>query len=342
MKPNTNTPPITVKFTRGSIVESYSRAYVTVVDSSGNLIYNLGDPDFVTFMRSSAKPIQALTVLLTGAAEKFNLTESEISIICGSHGGEPFHLETIISILGKAGLTKEFLKCGTQQPLDEQARKNLRIEGGKPERIHHNCSGKHSGMLITAKHMKESLDDYLDVNGVTQNRISSILADLAGIPVSEIIHGVDGCGAPVHALTMRSSAYAFARLLEPEGMKSETARAAQRITRAMRAYPEMIAANQGRICTELMRVGRVFELTAKGGAEGFYSAAWRDQETGRGFGMSVKIEDGSQRARDPLVVSLLQKFNILPKDLGQCLQPFLPGIITNFCGDEVGRIKMRI
>jgi len=352
-----NAPPSAIEFTRGSIVESVHRAHISIVDSSGKTVFTLGDPEYVTYMRSSAKPLQALSVLVSGTAEHFGLNDAELAVISGSHGGEPWHIEAVKSILHKAGLDHTFLQCGTHQPLDSQARRNLRIEGKEPIPLHHNCSGKHTGMLATAKHLDEPLDSYLDQEGPTQKRITNLIAMMAGIKSEDVVIGIDGCGAPVHGLPMRAAALAFARLVDPSVLlerkndtkhdskkddKAEIAIAAQRISRVMRAYPEMVAANQERICTELMRIGRVFELTAKSGAEGFYSAAWRDPQTGHGIGMALKVEDGAQRGRDPLIISILQKFGILPSQLGQNLKNFAPRSILNNRGEEVGNIIVRI
>ncbi len=335
-------PPALVLFRRGGMLESVHRAYVCAADSSGKIVYSKGDPDYTTYMRSSAKPLQALAVLLSGAVDKFGISEQEIAIISGSHGGEPIHLETVKSILSKAGLDVSHLQCGVQKPLDAKARKELHRQGIKPQRVHHNCSGKHAGMLATARALNESLEDYLNPKSPAQKRITGLIAQVAKVKSEDIIIGIDGCGAPVHGVSMRAGAVSFANLIDPVDLEPELAIAARCVSRNMRAYPEMVAATEDRICTEIMRVGRMFELTAKAGAEGYYAVSWRDTETGAGIGMSVKVEDGAQRARDPLVIALLQKFGILPKDLGPSLRQFSPRPITNFKDEEVGSIEVRL
>ena len=335
-------PPPTVEFTRGSIVESVHRAHVAIVDSHGELVYSLGDPDFVTFMRSSAKPLQTLSAVMSGAVDEYKLTDAETSMLSGSHGGEPYQVETVESILNKGGLDPSYLQCGTHPPLDAKAKMDLIHAGKKPQPIHHNCSGKHAGMLITTKFMGEPLDKYLDMDSKVQQQISGYIGTLADIPPDSFEMGLDGCSAPVHGFSLRAAAYAFARLLDPSDLDSDLATASRRVTRTMRAYPEMIGAQNDRICTELLRAGRIFELTAKGGAEGYYSAAWRDTKTGRALGLAVKLEDGIERARSPLVIALLQKFGVLPNELSQSLKPFAPGTIHNSRREEIGYIKIRI
>ncbi len=332
------TPPVLVEFTRGDLVECVGRGYVCVVDSAGELIYNQGDPDFMTYLRSTAKPLQALSVILSGAAASFRLEDREISLICGSHAGEEIHTETVASILLKGGLDPTFLQCGTHLPFDKATRNALLKAGTAPKPLHHNCSGKHSGMLLTAQHCGESLADYLDPASPTQQRITENIAIMAGVSPADIPIGIDGCSAPVHGLTMRNAAHALARLIEPEGLDPLMASATVTIGRSMRTYPEMVAGNTERICTELMRVGRVFELTAKGGAEGYYGAAWRDPQTGKGMGLTVKIEDGAQRSRDPLTIAMLQKFGVLPDKLNEALANFAAQPIRNHSGKIIGDV----
>jgi len=279
---------------------------------------------------------------MSGAVDEYELTDAETSLLSGSHGGEPYQIEAVESILNKAGLDPSYLQCGTHPPLDAKARMDLIHAGLEPQPIHHNCSGKHAGMLITSKLMGEPIEKYLDMDSKVQQQISGYIGMLAGIPPESFEMGLDGCSAPVHGFSLRAAAFAFARLLDPSDFDFDLANASRRITRTMRSYPEMIGAQNDRICTELLRAGRVFELTTKGGAEGYYSAAWRDTNTGRAIGLAVKLEDGIERARSPLVISLLQKFGVLPTELGQSLRQFAPGVIKNSRGEEIGNIKIRI
>ncbi|MBC8465788.1 asparaginase [bacterium] len=337
-----NIPPVLVSFIRGKIVESRHRGWICIVDSSGKLLYSEGNPMFSTFLRSSAKPLQSVAVVLTGASEKYDLKEAEMSIISGSHGGEPFHVDTVRSILSKCGMNEDMLQNGPHPPLDETARKILKSQGKTPLRLHHNCSGKHAGMLAATKVLGGDLGKYLDPESPVQQKITNVIGAIAGIEAGEIELGIDGCSAPVHSLSMYGSALAYARLLDPVDLDADLALACKRVTRAIRMYPEMIAAQQGRICTELIRAGKVFELIAKGGAEGFYSAGWRDSNSGRGIGLSIKIEDGSQRARDPLVIKVLQNYGVLPNELGQELKTFESKPIFNFAKSTVGKILIEV
>ena len=325
-----------VELTRGGIVEVTHRGFACIVSSDGDVLYSKGDIDFKTFLRSSAKPFQAAAVILSGAAEEYRLTDRELAIISGSHGGEPFHTELVTKILAKGQFTVENLLCGTHPPLDEQTRSELIQRGEKPSSLHHNCSGKHSGMLLTAQHKGSPIADYLDPNQPGQRLIKQVIAETAKYPESEIVVGIDGCSAPVHALSIKGIARLFAQLVRPVGLPKELSSALMRVASSMRAYPEMVAASRGRICTELMRFGQGVEITGKAGAEGVYGVGWFDERQGRALGLAIKMEDGQQRGRDPMTIALMQKFGALPTELPEALQSLKAEKLTNWQGKVVG------
>lgn len=333
-------PPASILFYRGGIVESLSRAYCCIVKSTGELILSIGNAEQVSFLRSSAKPLQALSVITSGAADKFGFSAREISLMSGSHGGEDIHVETVRSILAKIGLNESALQCGAHPPLAQHAREVLQERHIEPQPVHHNCSGKHSGMLATAVHLGIDSGNYLSRTSKVQEIILKNIAEIADIDAGKIRMGIDGCTAPVHALPMRNAALAFARLVDPDYLPVELADAARKVTKSMRECPEMVAATKDRICTELIRGGRKTELIAKGGAEGYYAAAWIDQFSGKGMGLALKIEDGSQRGRDPLVISLLQKAGALDEELPDNLKPLAETEIKNHRGIVVGKIAI--
>jgi L-asparaginase II len=312
------------------------------MDTSGRIRVSFGDYRHKAFLRSSAKPLQAVSVILSGAAEVYQLGERELALISGSHGGESFHVETVLSILAKAGLDQSALQCGIHPPLDASASRDLASSKQKPTALHHNCSGKHAGMLLTAKHLGLDIDNYLDPAHGVQQRIVELIASVSDLPVSKVHIGIDGCSAPVHAIPLKNAALAYARMINTDHLGSDVASAFKTIANSMRSYPEMVAANQDRLCTELMRVGLDHELTVKAGAEGYYAAAWRDSESGEGVGMALKIEDGAQRGRDPLVIKLLQLLGVLSDPLPERLEQFAERPLLNFAQIEVGDIRVRL
>jgi len=336
-------PPVMVELSRGGIVESQHRAYVAVMASNGELLESYGDPEHVTFLRSSAKPLQAMNIILSGTAERLSLEERHLAIASGSHGGEAIHQSAVESLLAKAGLNVSALQCGVQPPLDSKFRKELLLSGEKPSPLHHNCSGKHSGMLATAVVLGYDINNYLDPKHPVQKDICRNIGIMASYDSQNIIIGIDGCSAPVHGMPMLNAALAFARLVSPDGLPDEFGKAATRISSAMRKYPELIAATRERICTELMRaVDPKFQLVAKAGAEGYYAVAWLDLKTGRGIGMTVKMEDGGQRGRDHIICTILQKYGVLPDPLPTTIMELVPTYITNWAGKVVGEYKVRL
>jgi len=331
-----STPPVILELTRGGIIESQHRGYICVTDASGEILYSRGNPDFVTFLRSSAKPFQAAAVVTSGAADAFKLSERELALVAGSHGGEKIHTETVVALLTRAGISIEALQCGIHPPLDADAKADLDRHGEEYSLLHHNCSGKHTGMLLTAKHLGFPLDNYLDPTHPLQTRITAVIAECANIPVDQVVIGIDGCSAPVHGIPMRGIATMFARLVEPYGISKPLSVALKRVGAAMRAHPEMVAATKGRICTDLMRVGGSSLITAKAGAEGVYGAGWWDDGRKTAVGVGLKVEDGTQRGRDPALMAILQQFGALSNPLTESLAVYASGPIKNWRGIEVG------
>jgi L-asparaginase II len=323
---------VLVEVRRADCVESVHRGSIVIADVTGEIIAWAGDPDYYTFMRSSAKPIQALAVVESGAYEAFGLSERELAIMCASHSSEPYHVETVLGILRKLGLDEAHLVCGTHLPTHAPSAQALLREGRRPTAVHSNCSGKHSGMLALAKQVGWSLDDYWREDHPVQKLCLENLAAVSDYPVSGIGLAKDGCGVAVFALPLRSMAQAFARLANPEapgsGFSPERAGAATLVGRAMRAYPEMVGGT-GRLCTELMRATPV---VAKGGAEGVYCFG----VPGRGLGCALKIDDGASRATSPVVLKVIEGLGLLTPEAAAVLKTFRRPENTNNRGDVIG------
>ncbi|MCL6581237.1 MAG: asparaginase [Firmicutes bacterium] len=326
---------ILVEVRRGDYVECVHRGSVAVVDLDGRLVASVGDPDCVTFMRSAAKPIQALAVVESGAYEEFGLTERELAVMCASHSSEPCHVEVVLGILRKLGLDESYLQCGTHLPTHGPSAKALLREGREPTAVHSNCSGKHAGMLALARRMGWSLDDYWTEDHPVQRLCLENVAAVTGYPARAIGVAKDGCGVAVFALPLRHMALGFARLACPgdprTGFGPERARAAALVVRAMRAHPEMVAGT-GRLCTALLRATPVL---AKGGAEGVYCFG----VPGRGLGCALKIDDGGSRAVGPAVVRVLEELGVVGPDLPGELEPFRRPRNTNHRDEVIGSIE---
>ncbi|HEX6626269.1 MAG TPA: asparaginase, partial [Pyrinomonadaceae bacterium] len=149
-----------VEVRRGAITESRHRGHIVAVDGEGAVVAHLGTPHTVTFLRSSAKPHQTIPLLVSGAAERFQFTDREIAIACGSHSGQPVHAETVAEMLRKIGLGADALRCGVHEPFDKQTAEEMRERGEQPSALHNNCSGKHAGMLALAVHLGAPTETY--------------------------------------------------------------------------------------------------------------------------------------------------------------------------------------
>ncbi|WP_019121578.1 asparaginase [Brevibacillus massiliensis] len=325
---------VIAKAYRGGVVESTHLGHVAVVDGSGTLLYQYGDPFRLTYARSSMKPIQTIPVIETGAADRFGFEPADISLCCASHSGEPRHRSRAMKMLNAAGQPESVLRCGTHVPRDEESYKQLIRDGKELTPIFSNCSGKHAGMVATAVHMGEDPTDYNLPEHPVQQRILDAVADIVCYPKEKIHMGIDGCGVPVHRLPLANYAWGYARLARPETITSPIRQAAvRRITDAMTAHPEMVGGKE-RYCTDLMSAfaGRVI---GKAGAEAVYCLGDRE----RGLGIAVKIEDGGARAVYAVVNEVLRQLGIGTDGPLDKLQAYTNPEVKNMSGIVVGRIE---
>ncbi|MFU8773228.1 MAG: asparaginase [Anaerolineales bacterium] len=299
---------------RGNIPESLHYGSIAVVNSQGDLIAWYGEPKVVTFMRSTAKPLQALPFIESGGHEKFSLHPSEIALICASHNGTDKHVSRAVSIQTKAGVQETDLLCGTHPPIDEATSNRLRERGEEPTCNRHNCSGKHTGMLAFAQMNGWSKEDYLELEHPVQQAILKSIAEMCSLSVDQIVVGIDGCSAPNFAVPLEKAALAFARLVDPSNLSTERAAACKTITSAMTSYPDMVA-GEGRFDTHLMETtnGRII---AKAGAEGYQGLGifpGTIAPDSPGLGITIKISDGDikNRARPAVCLEILRQLGAL-------------------------------
>lgn len=323
-----------VELVRGNLVESIHRGDLAVVDYTGHLLYSVGDPcEKVTFIRSASKPIQAIPIVTSGAADHYQFSDRELAIFCASHNAEQVHVETVLGILKKIGLAESALQCGRHLPLSKEAANQLLRNQQEPTEVHCNCSGKHSGMLALAQHMGWDVANYLSIEHPVQQAMRRSMATFAGMEEADIAIGVDGCGVPVFGLPVYNMALAWAHLTRPDALGAANANAARRITQAMTACP-MLIAGTGRLCTGLMTHlnGR---LVAKSGAEGVYCAGILEQ----GIGIAVKIEDGNGRANGPVIIDTLRQMGFLTDTDLANLKDFHNPTTYNHRRDVVGESR---
>ncbi len=301
---------------RGAVLESRHRVHVAVVDASGKLVAQAGNPDLVTFWRSAAKPFQALPLVQDGVVERFGLTRQDLALACASHSSERGQVALVREFLQRVGCAERDLMCGPHRPLADAVARDYETRGVHLTAVYSNCSGKHTGMLALAKHHGWPTEFYARVEHPVQQRCLKAVAEYTDVPVKEIGVAIDGCGVACFALPLRNMALSYTRIPSP-------------ILEAMVVHPELIA-GEGRPCTEMMRAhpGRV---VAKVGAEGVYSASLIREE----LGVTLKVEDGHSLASALAIAAVLAELGLQPQPAS-----LLTKSITNSRGETVGEMRV--
>ena len=328
---------------RGGRVESIHHGAIAVADPHGRLVAWAGDAKADPFLRSSAKPFQALPLIESGAAQAFGLSDRQLAVICGSHTGTPEHLEVVESVQRAAGIGEAELQCGTHFPYDAAEARRLRQAGESPRVNHNNCSGKHSGMLALAMYLGAPRPSYLEPEHPVQRRILASLSQLSGVAEASIGLGVDGCSAPNFALPLQAAATAYARLADPAGLPAAAGEACRRAFQAMALNPRMVS-GPGAFDTRLIELGGS-RWIAKGGAEGYYAMALQPGAVRPGspaLGVALKIADGdaSRRATTPIVLALLKELGWGGVQDPDFLLEFGPRHLQNWRGLDVGETRV--
>jgi L-asparaginase II len=276
---------------RSGFVEGHHRGTVVALGADGEPVLTVGDPGRPVFPRSSNKPMQGVGMLEAG----LDLDGELLALACASHSGEQFHLDGARRILAAAGLTEDALQTPPELPVDEVEKLSYVAAGGTPTPIAMNCSGKHAAMLATCVANEWPTQSYRDPQHPLQRCLRATVERLAGEPVTAV--GVDGCGAPLFALSLTGLARAFAAIATAPAGTPE-----HRVATAIRRHPEWMGGTR-RDVTRL--VAGIDGLIAKDGAEGVYAAALPD-----GRAAALKIDDGAQRARPPVMAALLRALGV--------------------------------
>ena len=345
------------ELTRGNIIESVHYGAIAVVDAQGKLLFSDGDPHTVAFLRSSAKPFQALPFFEQGGHEALGLTVQEQALLCASHEGSDEHVRVAASIQKKAGLSESDLLCGVHMPGDAAAYKALIAAKKAPTPNRNNCSGKHSGMLALAKLRGLPLATYLEISHPIQQDILTALAEMSSFAREKIEVGIDGCSAPNFGMPLFNAALAFARLCDPGQLAERRQRATGSITAAMTTYPEMIS-GPGEFDCRLMRAmnGKV---VCKRGAEGYQALGVMPGVIARdapGVGIAFKVSDGDllfrtseleprNRVRPAVTLEILRQIGAVTSAELEQLSEFGPELpLLNHRGMIVGtsRPKFRL
>lgn len=289
------------------------------VDVDGKLLLEAGTIDVPVYLRSTAKPFIAAASVRAGVVEAFGFDDRELALMCASHAGEPGHIEAARSMLAKAGIPESALKCG-----------------GNPSAIYNNCSGKHAGILALCKHVGAPLETYLEPGNAAQQLILALCARVVGEPLPPERIGVDGCGIPVFATSIRRAAQAFARFAALEGLEEEDRMALARCRAAMAGNPWFVSGT-GRFDTALIEATGG-AIVGKGGAEGVHGSAIAPMRAG----LAVKVVDGNGRATYPSVVAALEHIGAIDVSVREALASFREPPVRNVAGRTVGSIRANV
>jgi L-asparaginase II len=303
---------------RSGLIETTHHGAVAVVDMSGEVVARFGDIDSVFFLRSSAKPFQALIAQEAGAG----LSRQQLAVACASHDGEPVHIALVEQMLDEVGLDESSLRCPPSFPLGARARDLVASLDTEPRRVWHNCSGKHAAWLRSCVANSWPTETYLQPDHPIQERIRALVSELGGLSVDPV--GVDGCGAPVLRTTVRAIAAMFARLAGEERFSMVFA--------AMHNYPALVSGTGNGDTL----IATALHAVAKRGAAGCVGVAVKEQ-----FGVGAKSWDGvgqvAEMAAAHALTSVMPPVPAVMNALESVLRPAVLG-----GGEVVGGFESRV
>lgn len=321
--------PVVALLSRSGHEESIHRGAWVVADVDGTVVAHAGDPGQLVFARSSTKSVQALPLLESGAAETIGAGDAELAVAIASHSGQDIHVAAVRSLLAKAGLDEEHLRCGPQRPAGTG-------DHAEARRVTNNCSGKHAALLATAAHLGDPLADYLSADSRVQQAVHDAVVEISRADPASVSTGIDGCGAPTFRLPLAALATAIARMTNPDDLGESRTAACRRVVAAARSHPELVAGTSTpQFDTDLLTVsdGRLF---AKTGAEGMQVVG----VVGAGVAFAAKIDDGSKRSIHPLALEVLARLELISQDELSRLERWTDPIRRNLDGIEIGRHEL--
>jgi L-asparaginase II len=306
------------------VVEIESRVNAAIVDASGRLVESFGPVDRRLPLRSTAKPLQAVALVESGAADALDLTPIELTLACASHSGEDGHVTAVASLLERLGLSENALQCGASLPYARAVADEYLAHGGTPHRIRHTCSGKHAGFLALGAHLGADPTRYLDRADRVQAAALAAVAERCGMSLGDDDIVGDGCGAPCPCVSLAAVARGWATLMDDTGSST-------RIRTSIAAHPWYLAGT-GRFDTAIAEVtsGRVL---SKIGTDGMHLAMAPDA----GLVVAAKAVDGSRIAAEEGLVHLLVQFGALSADDAERLPR---ASVRDDAGRVVGSIRV--
>lgn len=316
-----------VDVTRALQLESAHIGSVVLARADGSLAGVVGSASRTIFPRSAVKIIQAVPTIECGAAERFRFSDEELALICASHNGGSYHVALAEGLLQRFECGAEVLACGGHLPLGMEEQHAFLRGGGEVSPLQNNCSGKHAGMVATARHLGEAVADYEFANHGVQRRIRRVMEEVTDTDLSGVLPGVDGCSAPNWPVPLDKLAVGFARIVGGTGFAAARHATFERLLQACWAHPQAMA-GPSRFETRVLErfKGDVF---IKLGAEGVCCGGSRSA----GIGFALKVDDGAGRAAEVATRAILARLVAGAEDLAE------PEILHNAAGIAVGDVR---
>jgi len=306
---------------------------VAVVNAAGRTVLTLGDVQQPVFPRSSIKFLQSLNFVKSGALEHYNLDSRHVAMACASHNGEPDHVDIVNDWLSRLNLDLNDLECGAELPSHRATAFELMGDGKAPTRAHHNCSGKHLGMLSTCCHKELGTKNYRLYQHDVQRRWFEDMERFCSVRATSLPWGYDGCGIPSIAMPLHRLALGMARFADPSNLPAEDQDAVEIIGKAVTEHSYLIAGKE-RLCTALAQQ-LAPRVLAKVGADGVYAASIPE----RGLGVVVKVDDGSMKAVNVVLGAVLHLLGEIDEASHEALQRYIAPTLTNSRGEAIGRME---
>ncbi len=325
--------PIHVEVVRGNVIESTHQVMAVVTDHYGNVVTSWGNPLFYTYPRSAIKMLQAIPLIETGAADKYQLDNRMLALACASHRGEKEHIDVARAWLEKINMTEEVLLCGPHPATHEPSRDDMIMKKIKPTKIYNNCIGKHLGIVTTSLHLKEDFKNYDKHDHAVQKRLRKVLTETTKYEHSKSNHGIDGCGILTYALPIQNMSTGMSALINPKETPLRQA-ACKRLLSAIRDNPEIISGHDD-FTTEVIRKtqGRTI---IKNGAEGVFCGVIPEKN----IAFAIKALDGASRAAQVATAAILFKYGGLNQTEFTDLKRFTQPLLKNWNGTDVGSIRI--
>ncbi|MDB6143360.1 MAG: L-asparaginase [Pseudomonas sp.] len=323
--------------TRNQHVERIHWGSVAVVDSQGALLAYAGDPAAMTFSRSTLKPFQVIPLVRDGGVEHWGFSDDQFALMCASHSGEASHVNAVSSMLAKIHCEEADLGCGCHMP-DFYSESNLPPLGSRFDQRHHNCSGKHTGFLAYCRLHGLNSGAYLAPEHPLQRDIQRVVAQLTGLPESQLWTGTDGCNAPNLGMPLSRLALLWARLASGDaGPDASLSPVLRRVFDAMRSHPEMVSGT-GRCDLGITRSSDG-DWVAKTGADGLQTIGIRS----KGLGVAVKVSDGDFASVFAVSIAVLKQLGVLNEETdGLPLAPWADPALKSCNGTQVGQLKATV